>query len=149
MDDGSSFRLAAPRPALLLGRRSHTLGRGSHLRLLLQRLVPARQRELVARRCESGRRLQQLLGDAVSQARRITLENLSPDEVLGFYYQIDYTLTEVPEDRAYFHSQWRRSNPVSYEEAHTLLGGVKGVGHYVGAYLAWGVNNNGWWGEGR
>ncbi len=25
----------------------------------------------------------------------------------------------------------------------------KGQGHYVGTYLAWGVNNNGWWGEGE
>jgi hypothetical protein len=26
---------------------------------------------------------------------------------------------------------------------------VQGQGHYVGTYLAWGVNNNGWWGEGE
>ena len=32
---------------------------------------------------------------------------------------------------------------------HTLLDGVQGQGHYVGTYLAWGVNNNGWWGEGE
>ena len=30
-----------------------------------------------------------------------------------------------------------------------ILDGVKGQGHYVGTYLAWGVNNNGWWGEGE
>ena len=80
---------------------------------------------------------------------RVTVENLSPDPVRGFYYQIDYTLTEVPDDRAYFHAQWRRSNPLSYGEVHTLLGGVKGQGHYIGTYLAWGVNSSGWWGEGE
>jgi hypothetical protein len=80
---------------------------------------------------------------------RITIENLSPDTLLGFYYQINYTLTEVPAERAYFHAQWRRSNPVPYQHVHTLLDGVQGHGHYVGAYLAWGVNNNGWWGEGE
>jgi hypothetical protein len=32
---------------------------------------------------------------------------------------------------------------------HTLLSGVRGPGHYVGSYLAWGVNSNGWWGEGE
>lgn len=80
---------------------------------------------------------------------RITLENLSPDEVRGFYYQVDYTLTDVPDDEAYFHAQWRRSNPLPYQEVHTLLDGVQGQGHYVGTYLAWGVNNNGWWGEGE
>ena len=80
---------------------------------------------------------------------RITVENLSPDEIRGFYYQINYTLTDVPEDRAYFHAQWRRSNPLAYMEVHTLLDGVQGQGHYVGTYLAWQVNNTGWWGEGE
>ena len=80
------------------------------------------------------------------QHARITVENLSPDAVRGFYYQINYTLTDVPEDRAYFHAQWRRNNPLPYGEDHTLLDGVEGQGHYVGTYIAWGVNSNGWWG---
>lgn len=80
---------------------------------------------------------------------RITLENLSPDRIQGFYYQIDYALTDVPEDCAYLHAQWRRSHPLAYKEVHTLLDGVAGRGHYVGTYLAWGVNSNGWWGEGE
>lgn len=80
---------------------------------------------------------------------RVTIENLWPEEVRGFYFQITYVLTEVPEDRAYFHAQWRRSNPLPYGEVHTLLEGVAGMGHYVGTYLAWGVHNNGWWGEGE
>ena len=65
------------------------------------------------------------------------------------YYQVDYQLTEVPEDCGYFHAQFRRSNPVPYKEVHTILEGVEGKGHYVGTYMAWGVNNNGWWGEGE
>jgi len=88
---------------------------------------------------------------------RITLENLGPSEVKGFYYQINYTLTDpstgsgqaVPADLAYFHAQWRRSNPLPYMDVHTLLEGVQGQGHYVGTYIAWGVHNNGWWGEGE
>src|SRR5258708_28424178 len=80
---------------------------------------------------------------------RIVIENLTPDPVPGFFYQITYTLTTVPEDYAYFHAQWRRSNPLSYQEVHTLLDGVNGKGHYVGTYLAWGVHNEGWWGEGE
>src|SRR5579864_7763849 len=71
---------------------------------------------------------------------RITLENLSPDPLPGFYYQIDYVLTEVEDDRAYFHAQWRRSNPLPYMQPHTLLEGVRGQGHYVGTYIAWGVH---------
>ena len=32
---------------------------------------------------------------------------------------------------------------------YTLVDGIKGKGHYVGTYMAWGVHNNGWWGEGE
>jgi len=83
------------------------------------------------------------------RSARVTLENLSDDRIPGYYYQIDYTLTEVPEECAYFHAQWRRNNPLPYKEVHTLLDGIRGRGQYVGTYLAWGVNNNGWWGEGE
>jgi Protein of unknown function (DUF2961). len=79
---------------------------------------------------------------------KLTVENRMPENVV-LYYQIDYTLTAVPDDAAYFHAQWRRSNPVKYKDVHTILDGVKGKGHYVGTYLAWQVNNNGWWGEGE
>lgn len=80
---------------------------------------------------------------------RVTIENLSPDFVESFFYQIDYALTDVPDDYAYFHAQWRRSNPVVYGDVHTLVDRIEGDGHYVGTYLAWGSNNNGWWGEGE
>ncbi len=80
---------------------------------------------------------------------RTTIENITPEDALNFFYQITYTLTDVPEDAAYFHAQWRRSNPLPYKEVHTLLDGVQGQGHYVGTYIAWGVNNNNWWGEGE
>lgn len=82
------------------------------------------------------------------KSARITLENLGTGEAI-VYYAINYTLTEIPEDMAYFHAQWRRSNPVKYKEVHTLLDGVKGKGHYVGTYLAWQSNNSAWWGEGE
>ena len=83
------------------------------------------------------------------QHARITLENLVPDAVEGFFYQINYTLTEVEKDRAYFHAQFRRQNPLPYKEVYTILDGVQGQGHFVGVYMAWGVNNNLWWGEGE
>jgi hypothetical protein len=79
---------------------------------------------------------------------RISLENISGVEA-RIYYQIDYELTSVPDDAAYLHAQFRRSNPLPYKEVHTLLDGVQGRGHYVGTYVAWGVNNSGWWGEGE
>ncbi len=80
---------------------------------------------------------------------RITVENIGDKDTSGFYYQITYALTDVPDDAAYFHAQWRRSNPLPYMQDHVLLDGVRGQGHYVGTYIAWGVNNNGWWGEGE
>jgi len=79
---------------------------------------------------------------------RITLENRAEEEVV-YYYQIDYSLMEVPVDAAYFHAQFRRINPLPYKEDYTIIDGIKGSGQYVGTYMAWGVNNNGWWGEGE
>ena len=79
---------------------------------------------------------------------RITMENLNSREGMRLYYQINYTLTEVPEDEAYFHAQFRRSNPTKGAE-HTLVDGIKGKGQYVGTYLAWRVTDRGWWGEGE
>ena len=81
------------------------------------------------------------------QCARVTLENRDSEDII-VYYQIDYSLTKVPEDMAYFHAQWRRSNPVR-DGIHTILDGVTGMGHYVGTYLAVQVNQNGWWGEGE
>lgn len=79
---------------------------------------------------------------------RITLENIANDAMV-LYYQINYTLTDVPDDSAYFHAQFRRVNPLPYKEVYTILDGVEGQGHYVGTYMAWQLNSNGWWGEGE
>jgi len=79
---------------------------------------------------------------------RVTLENRS-DEDVTYYYQITYTLAQIPQECAYFHAQFRRVNPLPYKSVYTILENVKGKGQYVGTYLAWGVNNNGWWGEGE
>jgi hypothetical protein len=78
---------------------------------------------------------------------RITMENIGEQRMV-LYYQIDYTLTTVPDDAAYFHAQFRRSNPTK-GALYTLVDSIKGKGQYVGTYMAWGVNNNGWWGEGE
>lgn len=79
---------------------------------------------------------------------RITLENLA-EEPTTIYYQIDYTLDELPEEIAYFHAQFRRVNPLPYKSVYTIVDGVEGKGQYVGTYMAWGTNNNTWWGEGE
>lgn len=79
---------------------------------------------------------------------RITFENLD-DDMMVLYYQINYSLQEVAEDEAYFHAQFRRVNPVPKGEVYTIVDGIEGRGHYVGTYMAWGVNDAGWWGEGE
>jgi len=79
---------------------------------------------------------------------RVVLENRHSEPVTH-YYQINYTLTDVPDEAAYFHAQFRRVNPLPYMQPFTILDGVRGRGQYVGTVLAYGVHNNGWWGEGE
>lgn len=80
---------------------------------------------------------------------RITVENRAPMDVIGFFYAVNYALTEIEPDDAYFHAQFRRSNPLGYMQDHTILDGVKGKGQFVGVYMAWQQNSTGWWGEGE
>jgi hypothetical protein len=79
---------------------------------------------------------------------RMTLENIGAKE-MTLYYQVDYVLTKVPKDAAYFHAQFRRTNPVKEGDVYTILDNVSGQGQYVGTYMAWGINHAGWWGEGE
>lgn len=79
---------------------------------------------------------------------KITMENLDEKEVV-LYYQIDYILTNIPDDVGYFHAQFRRTNPLPYKKDYVLVDGIKGWGHYVGTYMIWSVKSNGWWGEGE
>lgn len=79
---------------------------------------------------------------------KVTMENLD-EKKMTLYYQINYTLTDVPDDAAYFHAQFRRTNPVQYKDDFTILDDVKGWGHFVGTYMCWGSNSSGWWGEGE
>jgi hypothetical protein len=79
---------------------------------------------------------------------KITLENLD-DKNMRLYYQVNYTLTKVPDDAAYFHAQFRRVPKLPAKEVYTILDGVKGRGQYVGTYMAWEVKSPRWWGEGE
>jgi hypothetical protein len=80
---------------------------------------------------------------------RITVENRHVEDVSGFFYAITFAETAVPDDSAYFHAQFRRTNPLPYGDDYTILDSVTGHGHYVGTYMAWQQNNSHWWGEGE
>jgi len=79
---------------------------------------------------------------------RITMENIDNEDMI-LYYQVDYTLTDIPKDAGYFHAQFRRVNPLPFKKDYVLVDSIKGKGQYVGTYLAYGSNKNGWWGEGE
>jgi len=79
---------------------------------------------------------------------RITMENRGEGQTTLFY-QVDYTLTDVPDDAAYFHAQFHRVHPLPHMKDHVILDHVKGKGQYVGTYMARGAYDKGWWGEGE
>ena len=79
---------------------------------------------------------------------KITMENID-DHDMVLYYQVDYTLTDVPKDAGYFHAQFRRVNPLPLKKDYVLVDSITGKGQYVGTYLAYGSLKNGWWGEGE
>jgi hypothetical protein len=56
---------------------------------------------------------------------RITMENVNDKDAMTLYYQIDYTLTDVPADAGYFHAQFRRTH---YNESsdYVIADGIKG-----------------------
>jgi len=79
---------------------------------------------------------------------KITMENID-DNNMTLYYQVDYVLTEVENDAAYFHAQFRRVKVMPENQVYTILDNVKGKGQYVGTYMAFEAHHNGWWGEGE
>jgi hypothetical protein len=82
------------------------------------------------------------------KSAKITMENLDAKDMV-VYYQINYTLTDVPKDAGYFHAQFRREVSMKQKGLFTILDDVQGQGQYVGTYLAWEVHSSGWWGEGE
>ena len=81
------------------------------------------------------------------KSAKITIENRNKTG-MRLYYQVDYSLHKVDNSEAYFHAQFRESNPTK-NALHTIVDGIKGRGQYVGTYIAQFVKNNTWWGEGE
>jgi hypothetical protein len=76
------------------------------------------------------------------------MENID-DKDMTLYYQINYTLTDVPDDMAYFHAQFRRESPalqggpLHHRRRHQGQGPLRGHLHGLGR------QQPGWWGEGE
>ncbi|WP_432799815.1 glycoside hydrolase family 172 protein [Poriferisphaera sp. WC338] len=79
---------------------------------------------------------------------RITIENVGWEDI-RLYYQVTYALGKLSQDIAYFHAYFNRSNPVLKGDVHHILPQMQGQGHFVGTYICWQVNHDGWWGEGE
>ena len=58
---------------------------------------------------------------------KITMENINDKDEMRLYYQINYTLTDVPDDAAYFHAQFNRTNPNETSD-YTIVENIKGIG---------------------
>jgi len=80
---------------------------------------------------------------------KITFTNDLSRDLSLLTYQIDYKLTEVPQNTGYLHAQWRRATTKRSFPQHTILDGVKGEGNYVGTFLACAQLSDGWFGEGE
>ena len=82
------------------------------------------------------------------KSARVTIENRSDEDAVRIT-RLPMPLPKCLMMSSYFHAQWRRNNPLPYKEVHTIVDGIQGWGHYVGTFIAWVVNNTGWWGEGE
>lgn len=80
---------------------------------------------------------------------RIEISNDWIEKIEGFFYQITYALTDIPDNAAYLHAHWRRSITTRKYPEHTILDNINGRGHYAGTYIVWNQLSNMWWGEGE
>lgn len=79
---------------------------------------------------------------------KVTFTNEADKDLELLAYQITYAVTDVPDNAAYFHAQWRRSTGTQ-ANPYVILDGVKGKGRYAGTFLAWTQFEKGWFGEGE
>ena len=79
----------------------------------------------------------------------MTITNEHPADIEGFFYQVDYAITDVPADGARFCAQWRRERITTPGVDYTILDGVEGRGAYIGTYLGITALERHWYGEGE
>ena len=80
---------------------------------------------------------------------RITLTSEHPSFIKHIFYTFNYVLADVPTEAMYFHAKWNRERVTQRGRDYVLIDGVKGVGYYVGTYMALCALERYWWGEGE
>lgn len=78
---------------------------------------------------------------------RIELVNQSDLNLGSTYFQIDYTLEELPANTPYFCAQYRQEFPVKTDEDYLILD-AEGMGQYVGTVMSGRSRSPQWFGEG-
>lgn len=78
---------------------------------------------------------------------RIELVNQSDLNLGSTYFQIDYTLEELPANTPYFCAQYRQEFPVKTDEDYLILD-AEGMGQYVGTVMSGRSRSPEWFGEG-
>lgn len=83
------------------------------------------------------------------RSARITITNESDRPLAAFYFQVDFTREEVPEDAAYFCARYRQEFPTESGRDYLVadIDAPRG-GHYVGTVLSVRSRSPQWFGEG-
>jgi len=79
---------------------------------------------------------------------KITLENRA-EKRSRLFYSVNFSLTDIPKNAAYFHAQFRTVKEVPFKMEYAIVDNIKGHGHYIGTFLAHATRSNKWWGEGE
>jgi hypothetical protein len=81
---------------------------------------------------------------------RMDLTNATAFPIL-FFYQIDYTLEDIPADIGYLHVSFRRENPTTLQRDFIIAEGLRGPGRFVGSVVGIRVIRDDmvWYGEGE
>jgi hypothetical protein len=98
---------------------------------------------------QEGRGFNSYLPMPFASRLRVDLENGS-DRALDVYYQLDFTLQQVPDDHGYLHVSFRRENPTTMTRDFVIEDGLEGPGRFAGCNVGIRVLDEGfWYGEGE
>ena len=85
---------------------------------------------------------------------KITATNTTPEPVVMFFYEVDYTIGDkIDENAGYFHAYYRREKETIMRQDFEILPQIKGKGRFLGCNMGVIANKkeyrHSWWGEGE